>query len=194
MDFVYSKNFEKQFFKMFFIFALIILLIIFIVNLFSNNDGTYVDHTKDIWILLRKKFKNAEPIKSRQHFESKGELECRRAIEHLTGKPFPKERPDFMKNSVSGQNLELDCYCDELKIAVEYNGEQHYKYIPYFHRNKDAYYNMKYRDEMKKKLCEENGVKLIVVPYTVTNDKIEKFISDELKKIESDNLRIVTHR
>jgi hypothetical protein len=170
--------------KMFFIFALIVLLIVFIINIFSNNSGTYVDHTADMWNLFKKKFKNVEPSKPRQPFESKGESECRRAAESLTGKPFPKERPMFMKNSVSGQNLELDCYCDELKIAIEYNGEQHYKYIPYFHHNKDAYYNMKYRDEMKKKLCEENGVKLIVVPYTVPFNKIDAFISDELKKYQ----------
>jgi len=166
--------------KLFFILSIVILCVIFILNIFSGKAGTYVDHTDTIWDLVKKKYDGTKKETKARPFESKGEIESRRAIESITGKQFPKARPSFMKNTVSGQNLELDCYCDDLKIAVEYNGEQHYKYIPYFHHSKDAYYNMKYRDEMKKKLCEENGVKLIIVPYTVQINDIESFILNKL--------------
>jgi hypothetical protein len=78
-------------------------------------------------------------------------------------------------------NLELDCYNEELKIAVEYNGIQHYKYIPFFHKNKEAFQNQKYRDYMKREICEKNGIKLIEVPNTVKIENIESYLREKLK-------------
>ncbi len=116
--------------------------------------------------------------------DSKGEIECRNVLEKIFNKSFTKTRPDFLKNEITGgYNLEIDCYNDELKIGVEYNGIQHYKYIPYFHRNKEAFYNQKYRDELKRRMCKDNGIYLIEVPYTVKVQNIENYILRELDKI-----------
>lgn len=117
--------------------------------------------------------------------ESKGETECRRSLESILKKPFAKARPDFLRNEVTGgvYNMELDCYNPELKIAIEYNGQQHYRFIPYFHRNKDRFINQRYRDVLKRKLCEENGVTLIEVPYTVPLNEIENFLRKKLREI-----------
>lgn len=123
----------------------------------------------------------AWPSASKGHRESSGESECRRVAEMLTGKSFPKRRPNFLRNSITDANLEIDCYCDELKIGIEYNGRQHYQYVPHFHSSKDAFYTTKYRDEMKSRLCKENGVKLIVVPYTVEVKDIENYLKKLLK-------------
>ena len=116
---------------------------------------------------------------------SRSSADSLKGIEKITGKKFPKVRPNFLMNTVSGSNLELDCYNDEMKIAVEYNGEQHYNYIPYFHNNKDAFTNLKYRDEKKRLLCKKNGILLITVPYTVKHRDIETYIIKELKKYYS---------
>ena len=67
-------------------------------------------------------------------------------------------------------------------MAVEYNGIQHYKYTPYFHRNHDQFTNQKYRDDMKRRMCKDNGVYLIEVPYTVKLPDIEEFIINACKK------------
>lgn len=122
-------------------------------------------------------------VRSKNGGESKGEIECRRVLEYLFKKPFPKARPDFLRNPVTGGNfnLELDCYNAELGIAVEYNGEQHYRYIPYFHRNKESFYNQKYRDDMKRRLCKDAGVFLIEVPYTVKIEEIKGYIESHLQ-------------
>ena len=95
--------------------------------------------------------------------DSKGEIECRRVLEKIFNKKFNKIRPDFLKNPVTGNNfnLELDCYNEELKLAVEYQGCQHYKYTPYFHKNKESFYNQKYRDLFKRQKCVENKITLI---------------------------------
>ena len=116
--------------------------------------------------------------------ESKGEAECRRVLQNLFNKPFPKARPDFLRNPVTGNNfnLELDCFCIALKLAVEYNGQQHYKFSKFMHKNKDAFTNQKYRDELKRRMCRDNNITLIEVPYTVSVSDIENFIVDKLRK------------
>ena len=40
----------------------------------------------------------------------------------------------------------------------------------------------KYRDDMKRRMCIENNIILIEVPYTVKNENIENYLKKELKK------------
>ncbi len=164
-------------FEILFILAIITLIVITIYNLLSGAKGSYNDYSTYIKTLMGKRI--SKPTRHKP-VESRGEKECRRAIEELTNKPFPKSRPSFLKNCVSGHNLELDCFNSELKMAVEYNGQQHYKYTPYFHSSKEAFYNIKYRDDMKKRLCDENHIKLIVVPHTVKLENIKSYISERM--------------
>lgn len=114
---------------------------------------------------------------------SSGEKECKRVLEEFFNYPFRKVRPDFLKNPATGNtNLELDCYNDKLKLAVEYNGEQHYKFIPFFHKNKEAFMNQKYRDIIKAQICKDHGITLIEVPYTVKLNNIRTFLLHKLKE------------
>jgi hypothetical protein len=125
------------------------------------------------------------PIKiKREPIVSKSEGLCRRVLENYFGKPFNKARPDFLRNPVTGGNfnLEIDCYNPELKLGVEYQGKQHAEYVPFFHSSKEAFLNQKYRDELKRRMCRDNGVKLIEVPYTVKYEQVEKYLINELKK------------
>jgi hypothetical protein len=41
-------------------------------------------------------------------------------------------RPDWLLSS-NITKLELDFYIEELKIGVEVQGEQHYKFVEFFH-------------------------------------------------------------
>ena len=133
---------------------------------------------------LTKTMTPASDEKGQQGKDSKGETECRRVLEQLFNKPFNKARPSFLSNPVTGgsHNLELDCFNKSLGIACEYNGRQHYAYIPFFHKSKESFYNTKYRDIMKIQKCKEYGIFLISVPYTVKIRDIESFILNELKQ------------
>ncbi len=113
-------------------------------------------------------------------FVSKGERECRRVLEHYYQKPFPNKRPSFMKNSITGASLELDCFNDTLKVACEYHGIQHYKFTPRFHKSKQHFYNQQYRDKETRELCQKKGIFLIEVPYTIAVKDIENFIVAKL--------------
>jgi len=114
---------------------------------------------------------------------SKGEQKCKEFIEFMTGKKFNKVRPEFLTNPVTGHTLELDLYNDELKLAIEYNGAQHYKYNSMMHGSRDSFHNQKYRDLIKKQLCEQNGVRLIEVPYTVPEHKIPDYLYGRVKAL-----------
>lgn len=106
----------------------------------------------------------------------KYESQCRAIVERLYGKKFPKKRPDFLKNPKTGRNLELDLYNDELKLAFEYNGEQHYHYSRRFHGTREKFEDQVYRDHFKRAACDEAGVSLIEIPYTVPYDQLEAYI------------------
>lgn len=113
--------------------------------------------------------------------ESRGEARCRRYLEtRFRGRRFRKERPKFLRNPVTGANLELDCYNAELGLAVEYNGRQHYEFTPAFHANREAFRNQQYRDNLKRDLCARAGVTLVSVPYTVVD--IEGYLEGHLNR------------
>lgn len=109
---------------------------------------------------------------------SKGETLCKKAIEDIYKKPFYCVRPDFLKNPETGRNLELDLYNDELKIAVEYNGAQHYLFPNRLHSDYEEFLGQIRRDKLKVDLCDENGIYLITVPYNVplNYEDIKKYI------------------
>lgn len=113
--------------------------------------------------------------------DSEGETRARAFLERYFGKPFPKARPSFLNNEVTGgkYNLEIDCFNEELGLGIEFNGRQHYEFVPYFHSSKEAFYNQKYRDKLKQIYCRDYGVTLIEIPYTELKH-LEQWLSKEL--------------
>lgn len=121
---------------------------------------------------------------AKKKWQSSGELECRRVLESIfPGYRFPSSRPDFLSNPVTGGrfNLELDCYNEELRLAVEYNGAQHYAYVPHFHSSRAVFQNQMYRDELKRRMCRDHDVTLIEVPFTVETGRIRAFLTARLQ-------------
>jgi len=114
---------------------------------------------------------------------SKGEKVCKEFVEEYFGKPFEKVRPNFLQNPVTKENLELDCYNEELKLAIEYNGRQHYEYTPFMHSTKETFYAQQYRDLIKQELCKKNGIDLITVPYKIPENAIPDYIKSEISKL-----------
>ncbi|OHD25750.1 MAG: hypothetical protein A2086_14180 [Spirochaetes bacterium GWD1_27_9] len=58
-------------------------------------------------------------------------------------------------------SLQLDIYLPNINLAFEYDGEQHYKYMSYFHKNKQDFLEQQDRDRFKDRRCEEEGITLI---------------------------------
>jgi hypothetical protein len=120
-------------------------------------------------------------------FVSRGQQICRLTMEAIYGVPFTEQRPSWLVNPETGHLLELDCYNEDLKLAVEYNGKQHYHYDETdkgsFHRSQSAFEASLRRDSYKKKLCREHHVFLITVPYTINNRDIPNFIVSFLPEV-----------
>jgi hypothetical protein len=147
----------------------------------APNYPKYPKYTQQSPDKKKKREKYPHPVPNCSFKDSKGEIACREYLQNRFQRPFPKRRPKFMFNSVTGSNLELDMFNKELRIACEYNGRQHYEYVPYLHGNsKENFYAQKYRDKMKEEICQKLGIFLIKVPYTVKEDKIPDFLENEL--------------
>src|SRR3990167_2486870 len=106
----------------------------------------------------------------------------RLCFEQSFGKRFPKARPSWLVSD-RGNRLELDGFCEELNLAFEYNGVQHYKKLEFFDNNPRASFNDRVRnDKKKKKLCAENNIKLVIIPY-IDDNNILNYAVDRFREI-----------
>ena len=174
--FEYILNFIKN--HMYISFVILAVLFLFLYWLFcvdKSGKGTW-----DSTFYYAKK----EPLGTKRAAgESKGEAECRHVLESIFNAPFTKRRPKFLFNNKTGSNMELDMYNKELGIACEYNGAQHYKFTPFFHRGGIQDFNDQVeRDKLKKRVCDKLGIILIEIPYTVKLENIREAIINELNK------------
>ena len=112
--------------------------------------------------------------------ENISERICRKMFENIFNEKFPKRHPKWLL-SQKGKRMELDGYCQKLGIAFEYQGIQHYEYIPRFHKTR-SFDRQKTMDELKRKKCAENNVILIEVPYVIDYENMPKYIIQECKK------------
>lgn len=99
---------------------------------------------------------------------------------------FPSVRPDWLKNPKTGRNLELDGYCEELKLAFEYQGRQHKDEDTEFASD---YINQIERDEYKKQICLENGINLILI-HQPRFYEAEKFLKSIVKDCSEQGVAI----
>jgi hypothetical protein len=119
------------------------------------------------------------------------ERTCRKIFEFIYKKPFSKKRPEWLQGSTG--RLELDGYCEELNLAFEYNGQQHYERVPYWHKTEAAFERGKTRDAEKKKLCRENNVELVVIPYTIPYDKLYEYIYENSPNVPDETPEFISY-
>lgn len=74
------------------------------------------------------------------------------------------------------ETLYLDFYLPLIKTAIEVHGEQHYKFIPFYHSSKMNFLKSQKRDQEKQEWCEKNGLNYIVLPYNKTENEWKTLI------------------
>lgn len=113
-----------------------------------------------------------------------GEKTCLNVIRYANiygTKQFSKIRHPDIINPVTNKPLELDLYNHKMKMAVEYNGKQHYEKVQYFHKKEESFNDQVARDNNKRLLCDMHGIKLITVPYTYNSSRsIEDYIISQI--------------
>lgn len=110
----------------------------------------------------------------------KSEEICRKIFESIFKTPFKKSYPKWLKSEKGGQ-MHLDGYNSDLKIAFEYQGKQHYFFIPKWHQTLEIFKQRQADDKWKKKLCNMNNIILIEVPYRVKYEEMLDYIINELR-------------
>jgi len=72
----------------------------------------------------------------------------------------------FLKTPKYSRGLQLDIFYPKYGFAIEVQGEQHEKYMEFFHRgDKNNFIKQQAQDQLKKELCEENLIALRYVRY-----------------------------
>ena len=128
---------------------------------YRGVDGSY-DFECNLGHSFTNRFKKIEngqwcPICSKG---SKSEEIARTTLEQLFGEKFPKKKPKWLRNS-RGYQMELDGYNEELMLAFEYQGIQHFQEN---HWGSDVVQRRE-DDELKQKLCSQKGIVLIELTH-----------------------------
>jgi hypothetical protein len=113
-----------------------------------------------------------------------GEAICKTTFEQIFNKKFNKVRPKWLRNS-RGNQMELDGYCKELRIAFEYQGQQHFSQ-GFYAKTKEKLIRRKEDDKNKVKLCKKKGIELIHLSYQDNPEDLPLLIKHELESRDID--------
>ena len=145
------------------------------------NDLLDVEEVMEEWREMQKKRKDEGKPKMRL---SMAQYICQRTFETIFALPFPEMKPEFLTNPETfdpiypeRSRLELDGFNQELMVAFEYNGEQHYEYNDrirnHFKMSKRDFVQQCRRDIFKKEVCRLMGIVLLVIPFKYEGKKLK---------------------
>lgn len=113
------------------------------------------------------------PPSDKGEYASLGEKHCIEFLQLLfPGSIFQKVRPKWLRNPKTGRCLELDGYCEDMQIAIEYNGYQHYEWPNVYMETEEEFLAQKYRDRIKEEICKKRNIFLIRISYMVKLERI----------------------
>jgi hypothetical protein len=72
--------------------------------------------------------------------------------------------------------LYLDFYIPQINKAFEVHGQQHYEFIPFFHKNPADFAMALGKDQDKADWCELNNINLTVLKYSESDEEWRKKI------------------
>ena len=135
--------------------------------------------------------KRASKKKKKRGKLNKHEEECRRIFQETFGVKFKSVRPDWLRNPVTGKNLELDGFNEGIKthlgtgLAFEYDGKQHSEYNSHFHKGgPDEFVYQVKKDNWKDMKCKEKGIILIRIPHFVAFNDLRRYITRECSRLK----------
>jgi len=108
----------------------------------------------------------------------KKEQKFREVMEEYFDAEFPRKRPKWLLNE-NNNRIELDGYNEELGVAFEYQGGQHFNENHYFNKSGN-FDKTKRHDKIKKEVCEKRGIILLCPTHELDEKDFENFIINEV--------------
>lgn len=130
------------------------------------------------------------------HFEivNISEEKCRQCIEFIFKTNFPNVW-GIIKNPETNRNMQFDGYNENLKIAFEYQGEQHYSWEKSRgkkeKRKKENFNKNIKNDETKLNLCKKNNIKLLKIKYFENYKEDKQYLEHVIKELKILNDEII---
>ena len=156
-------------------------------NIYDYSKVEFVNTVKKVCIICPKHGEFWQTPS--HHISGRGCPNCKMSIYEKTVKKTLDDLHIDYKFEVGHKTLNwikkmrLDFFIPSLNIAIEVQGEQHYKPVNIF----GGYDKLKKtieRDELKRNLCEENGVKLYYIKYD------DDIVSETLKILKENGIQI----
>ena len=118
-----------------------------------------------------------------------GKWKSEQLVYEMVQQLYPKSsviyqyRPEFLH--IGSRQLSYDVYICKQKIAIEYQGKQHYEPVEIF-GGSDGFKKQRERDELKRFLSKKNGVKLVYINYweDITQDLLREKIENDYDAME----------
>ncbi len=76
-----------------------------------------------------------------------------------------KEQYKFLTQSEEIKRCRYDFFIPKINTIIEFQGQQHFKFVKYFHRTNDNYLKCWYRDILKKEFCLNNNINFVEIKY-----------------------------
>ncbi len=119
---------------------------------------------------------------------NKHEEHVREIFERIFKAKFPTIRPKWLNNPVTGANLEVDGYNDNIPtplgrgLGFEYDGGQNSRFTPKFHKSVGDIQYQRAKDSWKDACFKKENKVLIRIPDFVHYTDLERFIKTKLKR------------
>lgn len=94
---------------------------------------------------------------------------------------FPEKEFERTRREPWMEGLELDGYNEELRLAFEYQGRQHYERVKHFQQEDGDFEAQQERDALTEERCQDEFVTLLVIPHTIGFRAIRGHVRRELE-------------
>lgn len=107
----------------------------------------------------------------RNYFNSKN-------IKVISQKTFKDLYDKSIKNK-----LKYDFYVEKYNLLIEFNGQQHYKFFEFWHKDIHNFHKAKHLDWLKRKYAKDNNFNYLVISYK-DFDKITDILDSKIKELK----------
>lgn len=103
-------------------------------------------------------------------------------LDDLGAEGIREARFEGLVNDRTGAALRIDFYSPKFNLAVEYQGEQHFREVPFFqHKESDSLENRVYRDSIKRNYFKNTSITYVEWSYSTPVNTVN--VINMLKKI-----------